>query len=69
MDFTLGSRIKSAWNAFRKRDPTDRVNQGPAFVYRPDRTRLTLSNERSIISAIYNRIAMDVAAIDIQHAQ
>ena len=69
MDFTLGSRIKSAWNAFRKRDPTDRVNQGPAFVYRPDRTRLTLSNERSIISAIYNRIAMDVAAIDIQHVR
>lgn len=69
MDFALGSRIKSAWNAFRKRDPTDYVNQGPAFVYRPDRTRLTLSNERSIISAIYNRIAMDVAAIDIQHVR
>lgn len=69
MDFTLGSRIKSAWNAFRKRDPTYYANQGPAFIYRPDRTRLTLSNERSIISSIYNRIAMDVAAIDIQHVR
>ncbi len=67
MDLSLGSRIKNAWNAFRKRDPT--TSYGPGFFYKPDRTRLTLSNERSIIASIYNRIAIDVASIDIQHVR
>lgn len=68
MAFT--DRLKHAWNAFRNRDPTGGViDIGPGYSYRPDRTRFTRGNERSIVTAIFNRIAMDVAAIDIQHVR
>ena len=72
MELTLTSRFKRAWNAFTKnRDPTD-VNYQPlgmGYVYRPDRVRFTRGNERSIVTSVYNRIAMDVAAIDIKHCR
>lgn len=68
MAFT--DRLKHAWNAFRNRDPTGAViDIGPGYSYRPDRTRFTRGNERSIVTSIFNRIAMDVAAIDIQHVR
>lgn len=70
MELTFGSRLKHAFNTFMNRDPTTDYNiQGIAggYTYRPDRPRLTRGNERSIVTAIFNRIAMDVATIDIKH--
>ena len=72
MELTLTSRLKRAWNAFSKnRDPTDiqYQNIGMGYVYRPDRVRFTRGNERSIVTSVYNRIAMDVAAITIKHCR
>lgn len=70
MEDSLGSRLKHAWNAFLNRDPTSRyVDSGASYSYRPDRVRFSRGNERSIVTAMYNRIAMDVAAIDIKHVR
>ena len=67
---TLGSRLKNAWNVFMNRDPTRELqNGGEVSYYRPDRPRLTRGNERSIVTSVINRIAMDAAAINIRHAQ
>lgn len=66
----IGSRLKHAWNAFMNRDPTEvDYDIGPAYYYRPDRPRLTRGNERSIVTAVYNRIALDVSDIDIRHVR
>lgn len=67
----LWSRIQHGWNAFvNNRSPTyDRQDFGPGHSYRPDRPRMSGGNERSIIAAIINRIAMDCAAIDIRHCR
>lgn len=70
MAFNIGTRIKHAWNAFLNRDPT--VNNqyyGPSSFYRPDRPRIPGGNERSIVTAIFNRIALDVATVDIRHCK
>lgn len=70
MELTVGSRFKRAWNAFLNRDPTiDFANTGVGYSYRPDRVRLSRGNERSIITSVYNRIALDVAAIGIHHCR
>lgn len=70
MEKTLGFRLKNAVNAFFSRDPTGfRTNAGPGYYYRPDRVRLTRGNERSIITSVYNKIALDVANIDILHCK
>lgn len=74
MDTTLGSRIKHAWNAFLNKDPTsDLVNRQNEFssgsYYRPDRVRLSRGNERSIVTSVFNRIALDVAAINVKHCR
>ena len=70
MDENLGSRLRRAWNVFTNRSPTsDYRNIGPANYYRPDRVQMTRGNERSIITAIYNRIALDVSNISIQHVK
>lgn len=70
MEQTLGSRLRHAWNAFRNRDPTEQFRDvGPGYYYRPDRVRLTRGNERSIVTSIYNRIAIDVASVDIKHCR
>ena len=70
MELSLGVRLKHAWNAFLNKDPTvSGFNMGPSYSYRPDRLRLSRGNERSIITSIYNRIALDTAAINIQHVQ
>ena len=64
------TRAKNAWNAFNNRDPTVYYRDvGAGYTYRPDRPRLTRGNERSIITSVFNRIALDVAAIGIQHCQ
>lgn len=70
MELTIGSRLKHAWTAFMNRDPTaDYRDTGPGYSTRPDRTRLTRGNERSIVTSIYNRIAIDVAAINVNHCR
>lgn len=69
MAFNLGSRMQHAWNAFMTRDPTPYQNIGVSYGSRPDRPRLTRGNERSLITAVYNRIALDVASINIEHVQ
>lgn len=70
MGESLGSRFKKAWNIFLNRDPTGYYREaGMGYVYRPDRARFSRGNERSIVTSVYNRIAMDVAAIDIKHCR
>lgn len=67
---TLIDRIKTGWNAFRNRDPTMFYKEpGMSYTYRPDRVRFSCGNERSIITSVYNKIAMDVAAVDIKHCR
>ena len=64
------SRLRHGWNAFMNRDPTySNRDIGSGYYYRPDRPRFTRGNERSIVTAVYNRIALDVAAIKIQHCK
>lgn len=67
---TLGDRLKHSWNAFMNKDPTY-ANYGVSYgtSYRPDRRRLFIGNEKSVVTSIYNRIAMDVAAITIEHVR
>lgn len=66
----LVDRLQHAWNAFKSRDPTiPTYTYGMSYATRPDRTRLTFGNKRSIVSAIYNRIGIDVAAVSIQHVR
>jgi len=69
MEISLGSRLKQAWNAFLNRDPTNGWNFGRGDTYRPDRPRLSRGNEKSIITSVYNRIAVDAANIDINHVR
>ena len=67
----LGSRLKHAWNAFsNNRDPTITYHDiGPGYSIRPDRPRFSRGNERTIITSILNRIALDAAAIDLVHCK
>ena len=67
------TRFQNAWNAFLGRAPTRQYTKwdgwNGGFSYRPDRTKLNITNERSIVASIYNRIAIDVAAVQIQHVR
>ena len=67
----FGTRLKHAWNAFLNRDPTSQYSGpnfgGYSYSNRPDRSRFTMGTERSIVTSVYNRIAMDAASIDIKH--
>lgn len=70
MEIRLGSRLKHAWNAFLSRDPTKVYHYtGPGSAQRPDRPRLSRGVDRSIISTIENRIALDASSITIQHVR
>ena len=64
---TIGSRLKRAWNAFTNGTPEDVLCGGAS--YRPDRVRLNRANDRTIMTAIYTRIAMDAAGITINHVR
>lgn len=67
---TLLNRLKNSWNAFRSRDPTMFYNEpGMSYTYRPDRPRFSRGNERTIATSVFNKIAMDVAAVDIRHCR
>lgn len=68
MAFT--DRLIHAWNAFMNKDPTKpRYEYGQGFSYRPDRVRLSRGNERSIMTSVFNRVAMDVASISVKHVR
>lgn len=70
METSFGSRLKHAWNAFINNDTTTNYRDvGIGYSYRPDRPRLTRGNERSIVNSVYNRIALDASAMDIQHVR
>lgn len=69
MEMNFGSRLKHAWNAFLNRDPPGSGSYGGGYSYRPDRMRFNRSSERTIINAIYNRIALDAASITINHVR
>ncbi len=63
-------RLQHGWNAFMSRAPTGSYYDiGQSYSYRPDRVVFTRGNERSIITSVYNRIALDVSAINIKHCR
>lgn len=70
---SLASRVRSGWNAFLGRDPTKEReltnNMYYGYSSRPDRVRLALSNQRSVVASVYNRIAVDVSMINMVHAK
>lgn len=69
---SLTDRVKRAWNAFQAEEqsrPDFTVHEGMTYTSRPDRPMLHLGNEKSVVGAIYNRIALDVAAVDIKHVR
>lgn len=70
MELQFGSRLKNAFNAFLNRDPTN-YNRSMEYgsYYRPDRPRFSRGNEKSIVTSVYNRIALDVSAMDIKHCR
>lgn len=66
----FSDRLYHAWNAFLNKDPTSYYrNVGAGYSYRPDRPRLSQGNERSIVTSIFNRIALDVASLTFQHVR
>ena len=70
MELNFGSWLKHKWNAFLDRNPYSyRADVGPGYTYRPDRPRMSRGNERSIITSVFNRVALDVAAINIKHVR
>lgn len=72
MEKSFISRLKSGWNAFLAREPTYSYayrDIGTSFSYRPDRMRFSRGNERSIVTSVYNRIAMDVAEVNLKHCR
>lgn len=70
MEITFTSRLKHAYNAFMNRDPTYYYRDtGSEYSYRPDRPRFSGGNERSVVTSVYNRIALDAAAIEFKHCR
>lgn len=70
MGLNLGARLKHAYNAFTNRDPTGSyISIGPGYSSRPDRPRMSHGNEKSIVTSIVNRIALDVASVEIRHCR
>lgn len=69
MPDSFGARLKHAWNAFMNRDPTRNQDLGAGYSARPDRVRLRPGVDRTIVSAIINRIAIDVASTNIRHVR
>ena len=70
METSFGSRLKHAWNVFMNKDPSRGYQSiGTSYSYRPDRPRFTRGNERSIVTSVYNRIAMDAAEVAIRHVR
>jgi len=64
---SLSERLKHGWNAFLNPTQSFRYDYGTSTYINPNRVRMTMGNEKSIVTAVYNRIALDVAALDIKH--
>lgn len=71
MELSFGTRLRHAWDVFRNREPTQNEYReaGPSSHYRPDRPRLTRGNDRTTVTSLFNRIALDVASINISHCK
>ena len=71
MELTIGSRIKNAWNTFRNKNPAEEFKApiGVSYSYRPDRPRYTGGRDKSIITSLFTRIALDVATLDFKHVE
>ena len=70
MEDSFRSRWKRAWNVFMNKDPSRMAGDfGMSSYYRPDRPRFTRGNEQSIVTSVYNRIALDVASVAIRHVR
>lgn len=69
MEMSFGSRLKHAWNAFTGNVQMNYRDLGMSYSYRADRPRMSRGNERSIVTSVYNRIALDVAALNVQHVR
>lgn len=67
----IGDRLRHAWNAFLGRDRPQEGWQGygSSYARRPDRVRLGYGAEKSIVNAIYTRIAIDVAKVELRHVR
>lgn len=69
MEMSFGSRLKHAWNAFTGNIQMNYRDLGMSYPYRADRPRMSRGNEKSIVTSVYNRIALDVAALNVQHVR
>lgn len=70
MEFSFGNRLKHAWNAFINKDSERQYfNYGYSSGYRRDRPKFSRGVDRTIISSVYNRIALDVSQMTIQHVK
>lgn len=69
MENSFLTRLKNGWNVFMDREDRRYIPVGNAYSYRPDRVRMTRGNERSIITSVFNRIALDCSSITIQHVR
>lgn len=71
MELTIRSRIKNAWNTFRNKNPAEEFKApiGVSYSYRPDRPRYTGGRDKSIITSLFTRIALDVATLDFKHVE
>lgn len=69
MEMSFGSRLKHAWNAFTGNVQMNYRDLGMSYSYRADRPRMSRGNERSIVTSVYNRIALDIAALNVQHVR
>lgn len=69
MEMSFGSRLKHAWNAFTGNIQMNYRDLGMSYPYRADRPRMSRGNEKSIVTSVYNRIALDVVALNVQHVR
>lgn len=66
---SIVDRARKAWDVFRGREPTYKSNYGPSYSRRPDKVSIHFGGEKSIVNAVYNRIAIDTAGVTIEHAK
>ena len=66
-----GTALKHAWSVFNGRDrpAANYADYGPSYSYRPDKKRMRQFADKTMINAVYNRIALDVVSIDMHHVK
>lgn len=66
----ITDRLQHAWNAFVNNENRSRYyDRGHISSYKPDRVRFTRGNERSIVTSVYNRLALDASSMSIKHVR